>query len=523
MNKVLRTHILIFLCVWATDWVAQSTFNQRYGEINLIDSSIFSSNNCLSVIVGDSIIYATHEQRFAPGNAEVGMVGIDYEGNQLYNKLYGSDDAWWLLGHQSSSFLTSDGYILETGGKEFLFNILYQPSIYKFDQNGDTVWTKEYQVLENRPAYGAQVTEASNGDYVVTCVAFVDTIDWNRQIVVFRTDSDGNLIWSQEYGNPNGPVEFGVSIIENNEGGFFIGGLFRSSSSSNNSDNFLLKIDSNGNEIWSQTYGNGFEDGTFKLTVLSDGNYLMSGGLGVEAPPGQNYFIAQLRKIDSDGNVIWEQQYGQAGSLSAFYSAVEDWDNNIVVVGETLDSTGWRVGTMAKVNLNGDSLWMREYRLFDSFTIHYLLDIGIASDNSYVGAGYVFVVPPNPHVGQDVWVFKVDQHGCLEPGCQLIDGLESINIGLQNTMEVFPNPVIDWVKIQFGIPSTGSFGDQKNNRLVLINQVGQVVLEKAIENFQNHNPFQAELDLTGMSSGIYTLHWLSDKGWLDSIKLIKAE
>ncbi len=517
MNKGLKVYTLIFLCLWATDCVAQSTFNQRYGEINLIDSSIFSSNNCLSVVVADSVIYATHEQRFAPGNAEVGIVGIDYEGNELYNKLYGSDDAWWLLGHQSSSYFTSDGYILETGSKDRVGgSVLYQPSVFKFDQNGDTLWTKEYQVLQNRPAYGAQIMEASNGDYVVTCVAFVDTIDWNPQIVVFRTDSNGDILWSQEYGNPNEPAEFGVSIIEDNEGGFFVGGAFQATPSSY-SDNLLMKIDANGNEIWTQTYGNEFDDGTFKLAALSDGNYLMSGGLGVD----DDNFIANLRKIDSDGNIIWENQYDNVSSVSAFFSAVQDWEENIVVVGQKIDSTGWRVGTMAKVNMDGDSLWMREYRLFETATIHRLLDIGIASDSSFVGAGFVLVVPPNPHVGQDVWVFKVDQHGCLEPGCQLINGLQTINIGLQNAMNVYPNPVQDQLNIQFNIPASGTFGNQKNNRLLLIDQIGKLVLENPLQSFQNNLSFSDQLDLSRFASGIYTLHWISDSGWLDSINVIK--
>ena len=138
-------------------------------------------------------------------------------------------------------------------------------------------------------------------------------------------------------------------------------------------DNLLIKIDGDGNEIWTQTYGGGFDEGTCQLTSLSNGHYLMSGRLGV----GDDTFIANLRMINDDGNIVWEKQYGDANSHSGFVSSVEDWDNNVVVVGETIDSAGWRVGTMLKVNLNGDSLWMREYRLFETNAVHFLLDIGI--------------------------------------------------------------------------------------------------------------------------------------------------
>ena len=145
----------------------------------------------------------------------------------------------------------------------------------------------------------------------------------------------------------------------------------------------------------------------------------------------------------------------------------------------------------------------------------------MASDSTYVAAGFELAIPPNPHVGQDVWVFKVDEHGCLEPGCHLINGLESINIGLQNSMEVYPNPVKDQLNIQFNLPPSGSFGDQKNNQLLILNPVGQIVLEEPLIMFRNHESFTTELNLSHLATGHYTLHWLSNKGWLDSTKIIK--
>lgn len=509
------------MCFETQNFVSQSTFNNRYGEINYIDSAIFSSNNCLSLVLNDSIIFATYEQRFPTANAEIGIVGIDFQGNELFSKLYGSQEAWWLLGNASSSFIDSEGNILETGSIDDSGSILYLPQIYKFDFNGDTIWTKRLEIFDNRPAYGEQIIEVSNGDLIVTIRAFTDTIDWNPQVVVVRTDSEGNIIWMNEYGDPTSSAEYGVSIIEMGDGNFLIGGAFQQTPNSD-SDNFLIKIDANGNEIWNKTFGSpSFDDGTVQLLALSDDNYLMSGAYGVNDEFSSNPFTSNLRKIDPDGEIIWEFQFGDSSEVSGFYSSIEDWQHNIVSVGETIDSFGWRSGTMMKSSLSGDSIWMRQYSLFDNSVVHQLRDVAMASDSSYIAAGYVLVVPPNPHVGQDVWVFKVDQHGCLEPGCHLIDGLQSINIGLENTMDIYPNPVTDYLNVNFNLPPSGSFGDQKNSRLLLINQVGKTVLEKSLQAFKNQQSFEVKLNLQEMNSGIYTLHWLSDKGWLDSIKLLK--
>ena len=228
MNK--NIWYTLFLLVWFGPIFvsAQTTFNDRYGDINYNDSSIYSFNNCFSVNVFDTIIIVTQEQRWIGENLEMGCIGIDYNGNELYSTLYGSDDAWWYLGHHSSTSISSDGHILETGSVDPVGDIIFHPSIFKFNQNGDTIWTREYPFFTDRQAGGMQIIETSGGDYFVTGFTATDTIDDNPQILVFKTDSDGNLLWSQEYGDPDGSAEYGFAVIENNDGGYFIGGAFQS-------------------------------------------------------------------------------------------------------------------------------------------------------------------------------------------------------------------------------------------------------------------------------------------------------
>ena len=514
MNRSIGYIVLIQLLFGPIFCLAQTTFNNRYGEINVVDSTIYSFNTCRSISIFDSIILATQQELWDGQDIRLGCIGLNYSGDTLFNTYFGSENSWWYLGNTSSSFKTSDGYSIEVGVRDQIGTILMQPSMYKFDQSGDTVWTKEYNILPERVAFGQQVIETANGDYVMVARAITDTINWDPQILVIRTDSDGNLLWHQEYGDPDSIEEYGVSIVEISDG-FLIGGQYFGSPFSNN---FVLKIDDLGNQQWLEQYGSpDYDDGSTQLTYLSDGTCLMSGTVGVD----DDLFHATLRKISTNGDVIWEYQYGAITSLSTFLSVIEDWDNNIIAVGEKLDSTGWRIGTMIRTDSDGDSLWMREYRLFETNTVHHLLDVGIASDNSYVAAGWEITLPPNPHVGQDVWIFKVDEHGCIEPGCHLIDGLTSINIGLQNTMQAFPNPVKDNLTIRFNLPPSGSFGNQKNNRLITIDQMGRIVKEQPLNQFQNQSSFNLDIDFSDVSAGLYTLHWVSQNGWLDSTKIVK--
>ena len=498
---------------------AQTTFNNRYGDINFNDSTVFSNNNCLSIGYADSAIIATYEENFSGSPSYIGFVRVDFNGGVISENYLEKDSIWLFLGNNSSLFKTANGDILEIGSQQMVGDEFFHPKIYRFTNQGDTVWTKFYEFFSDKPSNGQQIIEMDNGDLVAVARTVADTIDNNPQFIVFKTDAQGNLIWMNEYGVSNTIGEYGVTIIENNEGGFFVGGQYKSAPGVP-SDNMLVKIDQTAQEVWTQTFGNEFDDGAVMLTALSNGEYIMSGSLGVDDAINPDPFVAMLRKFDIDGLVLWEKVFGDTTSVSAFYSVVEDWDNNLIVAGETINN-GWRSGTLLKTNFDGDSIWMRSYRLFESNAICFLRDVIPLPDSSYAAAGYVSVIQPNPHVGQDVWVFKVDEHGCLEPGCHLINGLESINIGLQNSMEVYPNPVKDQLNIQFNLPPSGSFGDQKNNQLLILNPVGQIVLEETLNMFRNHESFTTELNLSHLAPGLYTLHWLSNRGWLDSVTILK--
>ena len=114
-----------------------------------------------------------------------------------------------------------------------------------------------------------------------------------------------------------------------------------------------------------------------------------------------------------------------------------------------------------------------------------------------------------------IWTLKVDSFGCLEPGCQLIDGLEEIIFGLENSMSVFPNPASDDATIRFNLPA--QYIPQKS-RLEIYDLQGRKVEVIPLSIF--HNGFEKEIDVSKFNAGMYTVHWLSGGSWYDSVKLI---
>jgi hypothetical protein len=186
----------------------------------------------------------------------------------------------------------------------------------------------------------------------------------------------------------------------------------------------------------------------------------------------------------------------------------------------------WRwMGGMLMLDANRDSLWFRKYSYYNNFpgtgldypARHYLLDSKPTPDGGFVCSGYIDqrISDPNPYL-LTPWIFKVDSMGCLEPGCQYVN-VEEIVVGLENTITVFPNPTHDQVKLNFTFPE--NYFPNNQNEIVIIDMQGRAVLRMNIFLFANSSN-TVEINISSLSSGMYTLHWLSNNAWLDSSKIV---
>jgi hypothetical protein len=115
-------------------------------------------------------------------------------------------------------------------------------------------------------------------------------------------------------------------------------------------------------------------------------------------------------------------------------------------------------------------------------------------------------------------VVKVDEHGCIEPGCHLVN-VEEIVIGLENTMSAFPNPASDHVTIQFTHPEGSSLEDLlQNGELIFFDIQGREVYRTNTRSAGFGG--QITIDINHLPAGLYSAQWVSGKQWLDSTKIL---
>lgn len=141
-------------------------------------------------------------------------------------------------------------------------------------------------------------------------------------------DEEGNVIWSKSYGGLNS--DLGYSIAKTQDDGYVLLGGSQSFGAGG-SDILLMKIDMSGEVVWSKTYGGNGWDVGYELTLTNDGGYIIVGRTNsFGSGDGDIYCI----KLDSFGEVIWNQTYGGVNNEDG-QQIKQTSDNGFIVIGHT--------------------------------------------------------------------------------------------------------------------------------------------------------------------------------------------
>jgi hypothetical protein len=271
--------------------------------------------------------------------------------------------------------------------------------LIKTDENGDTLWTRIYGGSAWDEPYDLLLTD--DGGYLLSG----QTLSFgsgNTDMWLLKTDANGDSLWSRTYG---GSGYDGAWRADNtSDGGYIVVGS-TTSYGAGGDDIYLIKIDSDGDSLWSRTFGGPDFDAGTCVRKTNDGGYIITGSMALFGPSSSNLC---LLKTDQNGDSLWSRIYGGSGGSYGIY--VHELDNgDFTVMGVTDeygagDNDAWMIRTAA----NGDSLWSNTYG-------------GSLSDLIWWGQqtsdqGYVFVGHTESFGGGnwDIWLVKTDAGGSEE-------------------------------------------------------------------------------------------------------------
>jgi hypothetical protein len=229
--------------------------------------------------------------------------------------------------------------------------------------------------------------------------------------------------------------------------------------------------------------------GALDIALSPDGGYIVAGAKGEEIRINSGnstiYWDCMIYKLDQNFNKVWETLFRHSLPVSThrFNRIIPVADGSgYVASGRStayfggddieVENIGDRGGIVAKVSPEGDSLWSRiiihpDHPNFEEDDMLYDLKELPGSGFVLVGESGHYLAPPT----QQGWLLRLDEYGCLVPGCQLVSSVEEQSEEAHLSVLLYPNPAqnILNVFVPEARPGTGQ------RTLQVANTAGQVL------------------------------------------------
>ena len=196
--------------------------------------------------------------------------------------------------------------------------------VVRTDSLGSILWSRDYvnDSTELKPIQSI-VPTSDNG----MCVVIMDWSGPPFNYYVVRTDSVGDTLWTKSYEASS--RQLGIQSISAMGGGLTI-----AATSHPTGNTTLMRISDIGDTLWYKEYSN---NGTVALTSLvqsPDGSYVICGRIIESDPVTWNNLISSIIvKIDSNGNELWSKKYGNTDYNYVINDVAVTSDEKILVTG----------------------------------------------------------------------------------------------------------------------------------------------------------------------------------------------
>ena len=313
---------------------------------------------------------------FQNGNGDLWVIAVNPDGSKRWDKSYGGTNSDYALSAKPVSY---GGYILcgSTGsddGDITEYKGYGDGWILRLDADGDLLWSLTVggtekdelgDIIENKDgtftavgytfstdgdiseqrgggdAWVVRVSAAGKlmssrtygGSFTDTASSILQAEDGSLIIVgtthspdisqkdvegsdawIFSLTTNGEMLWSKTYGGGNG--DWGRAVCEK-DGEYYIAAVTNSQDgdvkySHGASDVWVLHLDHNGNLLSEKTYGGSFSDNPWDMKQMGDGFLIVGETNSVDGDITMNHGAPDMWVffIDFEGNLLWEESIG---------------------------------------------------------------------------------------------------------------------------------------------------------------------------------------------------------------------
>lgn len=398
----------------------------------------------------------------------------------------------------------------------------YDYRLMKVRPDGTPCWTKEY----GTPGldFGIFMNQADSFNLILIGTTQNPIPNFGDDVLLIKVDSAGNELWRKTYGGIG--AQSARYVEQTADGGYIFSGAAPDVSTSN--DAWVVKTDSQGNVQWSQQFGGPGNDVASRAVAMTDSTWVMScdtwqGGTGT--------YDVQVIGLDAQGNILFDhihvdpltngcqgmmftstnravvfgetetapfslfnflvhvfddaggpvRDFNIGGSgAEAMFDMIEIPGGDYLGTGYTNSSSGGQLPiniALMRMDTIGQLKWFREFGGGG-------VDIGYLITPSIYGTYYLTGRYMN--TDEDFYLLHFDADG--------LTGLQSHHNPVKSSLKVYPNPAAEFITIH-GDP--GLFGIYQAD--------GRLTYSFEIQTDQN---FQS-IDVTALTPGVYCIRSLN--------------
>lgn len=377
MSKLKYIVISIVLIAFYSCDNLEITSVQKDSFIKLFGYSQVDIGNDIKEISSGYLIAATVMQE-GEVQTDIALIKTDKYGNQKEIKIIeggGNDEAAKLL-------LTNDGGFIILGTYEDTLN--KQDDIYLAKYNSDFTQVWQHFIGNESDDRGIAIAKTGSGFIIVGNTDEKNVVNGNpkgtNDILLVKVDSEGNTQWTNSFGGAGEDVSNDVISID---AGILILGTTNSFSEQLQGESNIILIQTNsvGNETDKFTYGGSYNDAGTSIVESTEGGYVIAGTIKSLSGGPSDIYIAKLGNDIHD--VIDEYYFGLTSSDEVGYGLLET-EMGYVIAGSQASSSSIESAYFLKIDSDGNTLVEKFYGGYDAQIFYSLIQ---SSDGGFAMVG----------------------------------------------------------------------------------------------------------------------------------------
>ncbi len=395
-------------------------FERSYGKAGV--------DICFSVRqLPDSSVYLFgYSETSPPGNYDFTLMKVKADGTHCWTRYYGTPLLdFGLFMNRSDSF-----NLILIGTSQNTNQLLGDDVLLiKVDSSGQELWRQSIGTTGNE---SCRYVEQTHDKGYIFCGITPDTAGSNNAWVV-KTDSMGNVEWTNNFGGPDNDVAARVVATSDTSWAMTCDTKLAGNGSY---DVQIIGLDSYGNETFNHIHNDSLTNGCQGMFYSSTGRIVSFGE--TEISPN-SYFDFLIHVFDGNGMPVREITFGGTGA-EAMFDMMECVNGDYLGTGYTNSSSGGVLpinAAVVRMDTLGNVLWIREFG-------------GSGIDLAYsivpaLGGGY-YVAGRTTLADEEFYLLHIDENG--------LAALPETSNPILKGLGVYPNPANQSCMIQVPFPAS---------------------------------------------------------------------